>query len=79
MIKKLIDKYIQYRERKYWEKRHFAFVKLMVREDARWLSIDPIAREITERYEKAIRDDWYKLDHEDVAQFRTRVNKEKYD
>lgn len=61
------------RRTKYWEKRHLEWLKLKLREDARWLSVDPVGREIAERHEKMASEDWYKQSHEDISDFRRRI------
>ena len=66
----LFDKFRAWYKKRYWENRHLEFLKVMLREDARWLSVDAFAREITERHEKAASDDWYRLDHESIHRFR---------
>ena len=45
----------------------------MIRSDWRWLAHDPVARALTDRYVRALRDDWYTLPHEDSGAFRTRI------
>jgi hypothetical protein len=70
---KLIELYKDWRERRYWQQRHVDFVRRMVSDDWRWLGANPIADELTTRYRAALSPDWFKRQHEDVSDFRTRL------
>lgn len=66
------------RQKKHWEEQHIFFLKNMMLEDARWLSDLGLYREILERHEKAVSDDWYKIQFEGISSFRERLrNKDK--
>lgn len=68
-----MDSFLEWRKRRYWKKRHLSFLRTLISSDARWLSVDEKAKAITERYEKAIGEDWYKHSFEDSSKFRTRL------
>lgn len=68
-----IQRFKAWRKRRYWEKRHMEFIRTTVMQDWRWLAGDPVARAITDRYEKVTSRDWYKLEHEPIDQFRRRI------
>lgn len=69
----LIARFRAWRERRYWEKRHFEFVRNMILDDSRWLAEFPVADELTLRYRKVMSEFWYQLGHEDVAALRERL------
>lgn len=77
MLIKAVTSFLKRRSEKklaaQWHKRHLSFIQNQIRNDARWLSVDPQAKEILERYEKMIAADWYKIAHEDISSFRTRI------
>jgi hypothetical protein len=72
-VKNLIARFKAWRQRRYWKKRHLQFIRTMVLQDWRWLSVDPVGKEITDRYKKITASDWHKLDHEPIEQFRKRI------
>lgn len=72
----LIQKFKAWRKDRYWAARHKEFIRRMVLNDLRWLSVDPTCREIMERYEKITSHFWYKISHEDISNFRRRIGKD---
>lgn len=71
---KLLQIYKAWRERRYWQKRQLAHLRMLVQTDARWLAANPVAAALTQRYEAALADDWYTRSHEDVSALRVRLN-----
>lgn len=69
----LIARFKAWREKRYWEKRQLEFLRTMIQQDVRWLSLHPISKELTERYLKAVSPDYYKLEHEEISKFRLRI------
>lgn len=72
-MNKLLQRLRDWRQRRKWAAMHLEWLRTMVYGDARWLALNPIASALTERYEAALRDDWYALDHEDTPRLRTRL------
>lgn len=72
-MNKLLQRLRDWRQRRKWAAMHLEWLRTMVYGDARWLASNPIASALTERYEAALRDDWYALDHEDTPRLRTRL------
>lgn len=72
----LIERYKAWRKRRYWRARQFENLRLMIQSDARWLAHDPIARALTERYEAALREDWYTVVHHSPDTFRRQIGLE---
>lgn len=70
---KFVERFRSWRNRRYWEKQHMNFIRMMVQVDLRWLSVDPATRAVMERYEKVVSPDWYRQSHEDIGQFRKRI------
>ena len=68
----LIERYKAWRKRRRWKALHLEFLKNMINDDYRWLAHDPVARKLTERYERATSSNWYEIEHESVSDFRTR-------
>lgn len=68
-----LQRYREWRKHLDWSKRHLDFVRSMINQDKHWLANDPTARELVERYERALNEYWYRLYHEDVYLFRNRV------
>lgn len=69
----LLQRFRAWRKRRYWQSQQLEHLAVMIRSDWRWLAHDPVARELTDRYVRALRDDWYTLPHEDSGAFRTRI------
>lgn len=69
----LLQRLRDWRQRRKWAAMHLEWLRTMVYGDARWLASNPIASALTQRYEAALRDDWYALDHEDTPRLRTRL------
>lgn len=72
----LFQRYKAWRQKRYWQSRQLEHLAMLIRGDARWLAHDKTARGITERYEAALRDDWYKLAFEGSDQLRRRLGLE---
>lgn len=72
----ILQRYKAWRKRRYWARLQLEHLAAMIRSDWRWLAHDPVARELTDRYVRALRDDWYTLPHEDSCAFRTRLGLE---
>lgn len=70
------DRFKAWRKRRYWQARQFENLRIMITGDARWLAHDPVARALTERYEAALRDDWYTVAHYRPDAFRRRIGLE---
>lgn len=66
----LIERFKAWRKRRYWRARQFEHLRILITTDARWLAHDPIARALTERYESALREDWYTLPFPSADAFR---------
>ena len=64
----ILQRFIVWRERRYWEKRHLEYLRVLIQCDDRWLAHDPIADALTTRYLKALSSDWYKTSHEVFGQ-----------
>lgn len=71
---KLLQIYKAWRERRYWQKRQIAHLRMLLSLDARWLAANPVAEALTQRYEAALADDWYARSFEDVSALRARLN-----
>lgn len=69
----LLLKFKQWRKRRYWNKRQLEHLHDLISADQRWLSHDPVAKALTDRYMAAFNSDWYKLSYEEVSQFRSRI------
>lgn len=69
----LIQRFKAWRKRRYWQRQQLEHLAMMIRSDWRWLAHDPVARALTDRYVRALRDDWYTMPHEDSGAFRTRI------
>jgi hypothetical protein len=69
----LIQRFKEWRERRYWQRQHMDFVRRMVNDDWRWLGANPIADELTTRYRAVLSPDWFKRQHEPVSDFRERL------
>lgn len=69
----LIARFKAWRTRRFWQARQFEHLAQMIRSDARWLAHDPVARALTERYEAALRDDWYTIKHPWSDAFRRQI------
>lgn len=72
----VVTKFQEWRKCRFWRKRHLAFLRAMISSDARWLSVDPVTKELTERYEKALSDEWYTHSFEDSSTLRQRLGLE---
>lgn len=72
-MRALIIAFEAWRKRRYWQRRHFEFVRNMIMDDWRWLAEFPVANELSERYRRALYDGWYRLDHEDIRELRDRL------
>lgn len=72
----LLQRYKAWRKRRYWQARQFENLRLMITSDARWLAHDPVARALTERYEAALREDWYTVVHHSPDAFRRQIGLE---
>lgn len=72
----LLQRYKAWRKRRYWQALQFENLRNMIVGDARWLAHDPVARALTERYEAALRDDWYSVVHESPGAFRQQIGLE---
>jgi hypothetical protein len=70
------DRFKDWRKRRYWQALQFEHLSQMIRSDARWLAHDPVARALTERYEAALRDDWYTVAHDGPDAFRRKTGLE---
>lgn len=68
-----IKKYKAWSKKRYWAKRHLDFLKVALREDARWLSVNKLTGEVANRHEDMVSDNWYELSFEDITQFRNRL------
>lgn len=75
-MKTLLYRFKAWRKRRYWQSLQFEHLSQMIRSDARWLAHDPVARALTERYEAALRDDWYTVAHEGPDAFRRKTGLE---
>lgn len=73
LLRRLYERYSTWRKKRYWEKRQFENLRVMLNGDARWLAADPVAAALTDRYQRAVAEDWYKLPQEDVSKLRTRL------
>ncbi|GHC72973.1 hypothetical protein GCM10007320_09230 [Pseudorhodoferax aquiterrae] len=70
------DRFKAWRERRDWQARQLDHLRILITGDARWLAHDPVARALTERYEAALRDDWYTLTHPSSDAFRRQIGLE---
>lgn len=69
-LKSLLDRYRAWRKRRYWEKRHMDFIRAVISNDARWLSVHPQGRLLLDRYEKLVSQNWYTYPFRDISRFR---------
>lgn len=65
----VVERIRAWRKRRYWEKRHLSFARMLISEDARWLGADWRG----ERYEKMLSADWYRHPFEDIPSLRRRL------
>ena len=72
----LLQRYKAWRKRRYWARLQLEHLRNLISSDWRWLAHDPVARELTDRYMRALRDDWYTLSHEGPDTFRRRIGLE---
>lgn len=69
----LIARFKAWREKRYWEKRHLAFLRRIINTDRQWLSVDRRGEILLERYQKMLSPDWYKHPYEDIDDLRKRL------
>lgn len=69
----LLTKLKALRKRRHWARMHAEWLRTFVACDDRWLAGDAVASALTERYRKAIAENWYELQHEDISDFRRRI------
>lgn len=69
-MRALIERYKEWRKRRYWANRHLEFIRVMIGQDARWLSAHPQGALLMARYEKMIREDWYTIPFQEISRFR---------
>lgn len=69
----VLERFRAWRTRRYWQKRQFEHLRSLILDDWRWLAHDPVADALTTRYRRALSANWYKLEHENVSDFRKRL------
>ena len=72
-MKNLLAKYKQWKNKRYWKKQQLEYLRVTLQQDHRWLANDKTADALTSRYLNILKDDWYKLEHEDVSKLRDRL------
>ena len=72
-MKNLLAKYKQWKNKRYWKKQQLEYLRVTLLVDHRWLANDKTADALTSRYLNILKDDWYKLEHEDVSKLRDRL------
>ena len=72
-MKNLLAKYKQWKNKRYWKKQQLEYLRVTLQQDHRWLANDKAADALTSRYLDILKDDWYKLAHEDVSKLRDRL------
>lgn len=72
-MRKWIEQFKAWQQRRHWGEQHMDFIRMRVSDDLRWLSVDPVGKEIMERYERIVSQDWYKFQHEPIDAFRRRI------
>ena len=72
-MKNLLAKYKQWKNKRYWKKQQLEYLRVTLLTDHRWLANDKTADALTSRYLDILKDDWYKLAHEDVSKLRDRL------
>lgn len=66
----LIERYKAWRKRRYWKRRHLDFIRAVISQDARWLSVNPQGKMLLDRYEKLVSDNWYAYPFTEIGRFR---------
>lgn len=69
----LIERFLAWRTRRYWQKRQFDHLRKLILSDWQWLAHDPVANELTTRYKRALSEGWYQLGHESSDALRKRL------
>lgn len=59
----------------YKELEHLEFLKIQLNCDDRWLSVIPVAAEVAKRHYDMSKADYRSISHEDISDFRQRINK----
>ena len=72
-MRNLLNKYNEWKTKRYWKKRQLEYLKTILWQDHRWLASDKTADALTSRYLDILKDDWYKIQFEDVSKLRDRL------
>jgi hypothetical protein len=73
-VQRLVTRFARWRERRRWpvtEQVHWMRTHLI--NDSQWLSGDPKAAALCERYLKMLTEDWQKVSVENISDFRQRI------
>ena len=72
-MRNLLNKFNEWKTKRYWKKRQLEYLKTILWQDHRWLARDKTADALTSRYLDILKDDWYKIQFEDVGKLRDRL------
>lgn len=74
MFKKLKAWWQKRQHKKRWPDEYcLERARIYIRQDAQWMSHDPVAKAIYERVGNLIAENWMKNPHEEVSSFRERI------
>lgn len=69
----LIARFKEWRKRRHYRKRQMEFIRTLIENDLRWLSVHPAGKILLERYQKAVSPDWHEHSFEDPYSLRVRL------